>query len=879
MASPRKLSALRLPIRAALWSLWLLACSGGAGAGGGLSARDAAGGAPTADLGFGGGSDGLSRDADPGTDVPVPIADAGTSDAFIGCESDESCGEGAFCEEGTCHPAVATLPALDDGVFRAGASRFDVAPVFFEPWTDRAGPECAGNRAGAYDGPLVLDATPPGPCDDFFDDVDRDGHFDAMWMAGAGADRPAAGVDEENPPAGRVLFVQRNAEIWALVTLDVYAIGPEPLQALTRGLQLRLGLPEGRIAVHATGVRSAPDAVGMWGPTLALAEGPLGALKPYASTIPLLAHVPVETGLDREWWREVRRRVAVAAQQALANVKPVTLRAARVRLPEPAGGPGGPGGPADDAPTSWSAEAAEIVSRLAEPTLYSHDVRFPLQRDLDVRVAAFDAADGAPLAVLAVWGATPAVGGAEGRLSADLGGRVRAGLEAAYPGALGFWLTGASSEEVLAGAGARVPETDEDGRPGEEMAAAPGPALARLVVGAARRALEGVEGQIPTLEVRARYAWLTITNPRYDLAARLGVISGLSDWVAGRRTTPVWAGATTAPACGAMGCLRYRLDRVDLGAVRLLTTPGGLDEGFVQGRAESTLTLTDPESRNLTDLDLDGVIDADDPEILLESRDVAMANPIRIGAPLNPQRFAPLQPLEDASTWLLGRTNGGLGSLRAATDVVNVYEGQAKPLEALLASAPELAALDLCLEGYDCDRTLSLAELVPQVTAELPEILSDLPGGHLLALTADPGEVQTESARFRVEAPGGGLRGEGQGVVLGPGPWAFALSTDFGLAGVMPGDQLVLTDDTRLGIDRVVPVELARHPNAGDQWRGPHARGGDAVYNAACELLNGGLCPYPRVIPAADDPNATLPRQPEDSPASMPAGRGDRPVP
>jgi hypothetical protein len=876
MFSPRTKSALSLPIRAALVPLWLLACSGGDDAGDGLSAGGTGGAGPVVDVGVDAGVGGRVADADPGADVPVPLADAGTPDALVGCEADESCGEGAYCEEGACHPAVALLPALDDGVFRAGAAKFDVAPVFFEPWTDRAGPECEGNRAGAYDGPLVVDDTPPGPCDDLFDDVDRDGHFDAVWMAGSGADRPAAGVDEDNPPAGRVLFVQRNAEIWALVTLDVYAVGPEPLQALTRGLQLRLGIPEGRIAVHATGVRSAPDAVGMWGPTLALAEGPLGALRPYASTIPLLAQVPVETGLDRGWWREVRRRIAVAAQQALANVKPVTLRAGRGRLPEP---PGAPGGPAGDAPASWSADAAEVVARLAQPTLYSHDVRFPLQRDLDVRVAALDAADGAPLAVLAVWGATPAVGGAEGRLSADLGGRVRAGLEAAYPGALGFWITGASSEEVLAGAGARVPETDEGGHPGEGPAAEPGAALARLVVGTARRALADAVGETPTLEVQARYAWLTITNPRYDLAARLGVVPGLSDWVAGRRTTPVWAAATTAPACGAMGCLRYRLDRVDLGAVRLLTTPGGLDEGFVQGRAESTLTLTDPESRNLTDLDLDGVIDADDPEILLPSRDVALADPVRIGAPLNPQRFAPLQPLEDPTTWLLGRTNGGLGSLRAATDVVNVYEGQARPLEALLASAPELAALDLCLEGYDCDRTLSLAELVPQVTAELPEILADLPGGHLLALSAEPGLEQSESPRFRVEAPDGSVRGEGQGLVLGPGPWAFALSTDFGLAGVAPGDQLVLADERRLGIDRVVPVELARHPNAGDQWRGPHARGGDAVYNAACELLNGGVCPSPRAIPPMDDPNATLPRQPEDSPASAPPDEGDRRVP
>ena len=844
-----------------LWTL-AAACVGGCGDDQGagqaasgsrdaVSRTDAAGGSePDAEVSGGdtrsSGGD-AARDASPG------------ADALAGCESDEACGEGSFCEDFMCHAAAAPLTATDDGVFRAGVARFDVSPVFFEPWADQAGPECPGNRTGAYDGPLLLPDEPLPPCVDTFDDVDGDGHFDAVWMAGAGADRPASGVDEDNPPAGRVLFTQHNDEIWLLVTLDLYSIGPEPLLALTRGLELRLGIPEGRISVHATGVRTAPDAVGMWGPTLGLAEGALAELDAHADSIPLLGHVPIETGLDRGWWTEVRRRVTVAAQQALANVEPVTLRFARVPLPaDPV--------PTPQAPPVWSATAAEVAAHLAQPSWLSHDSRFPVQQDLDVRVAAFETADGAPLVVLGIWGAGPATG-TDTRLSADVAGLVRTALEAGFPGALALWLTGASSEEVVAGAGARVPETDADGLLSGEVAAEPGPALARLLAGAASRALADVRPEAASLAVTARYAWLPITNPRYDLAARLGVVPGLSDWVAGRRTTPQWSSGATTPACGGLGCLRYRLDLVELGPVRLVTTPGGLDEGFVRGRDEGTLVLTDPDSKNLTDLDLDGIVDADDPEIVLASRDSVLADPIRVDAPLNPQRFAAITGLETETTWLIGRTNGGLGSLRATTDVVNVHEGQMRSLEALLAENPALGALDLCLAGYDCDQPLALAELLPQVAVDLAAVLADLPGGHLLSLAEDIGETAIQSPVFRIETAVGGVLVEGQGLVLGPGAWAFALSTDFGLAGLSAGDVLVLADETRLPIDHVVPLELARHPNAGDQWRGLHARGGDAVYNTACELIFGGSCPSPRPIPANDDPNSTLPRQPEASPA------------
>ncbi len=830
---------------------------------------DLAAGGATADGLFGG-------DAAASADAGLP--EAGPGDATTACEADDACGEGAYCEEGLCQPAVPLWAGPADGVLRLGIARFDVAPGYFETWTDRAGEACPANRAGAYDGPLALEGpAPDDPCVDTFDDADDDGRFDAVWMAGAGPDRPASGIDEANPPAGRVLLLQQNDQVWLLVTLDLYAVGHEPMLALARGLQLRLGIPEVRIAVHASGTRTAPDAVGMWGPSLALAEGGLAALASRSATAPLLAHVPIAPGLDRAWWREVRRRVAAAARQAMGNVGPVTLRRARATVAAPAVGDLPP-----EVATTWSGTSAEIAARLAEPSWLSQDLRYPRQRDAHVRLLAFDGPDGAPVALLGAWGAAPFVKAGEGRLSADLTGLLRAGLEARYPGALALWLTGASSEEVRVGPATLVPETDDEGRPVDAgawstVAADPPASLARLLLSAGATALAEATPTPPVLGVSARYTWLPVTNPRYGLAARLGVLPGLSDWLAGRRTTPAWSSGVTTPACGGQGCLRYRLDRVDLGPVTLVTTPGGLDEAFVQGRAAAALQLTDTESLNLEDLDLDGILDADDPEIVLPPR-AGVFDPVRIDAPLNPQEFAAVEGLESADVWLLGRTNGGLGSLRPSSDVVNVFEGQLRPLEMLLAEEPALGAQNLCLEDFPCEYPTSLAGLLPVVAADLPGVLADLPGGHLLRIDPPPPPDAPVAPAFRVEAPDGTARVESSDLRLGPGPYAYALGVDFGAAGVLPGDVLTVGEGGRHRVEEVVPLVLARHPNAGDPWRAPHLQGGDAVYNAACELLYGGTCPHPRPAPGAGDPDATLPRLPEPvgPPPAPPEGGNDR---
>ena len=80
----------------------------------------------------------------------------------------------------------------------------------------------------------------------------------------------------------------------------------------------------------------------------------------------------------------------------------------------------------------------------------------------------------------------------------------------------------------------------------------------------------------------------------------------LGDWVLGVVPTTGWAPAAEAPSCGGLGCLRYRVDRIQLaGNLALLTMPGAPLLAYAAGRPQSSMDFGDV--RNLRDLDGDGV--------------------------------------------------------------------------------------------------------------------------------------------------------------------------------------------------------------------------------------------------------------------------------
>lgn len=882
----------------------LFACDDGAGGGGALDA-DAA---DVGDSPFDGGAAPDARPPLPDAEPPRYDAGAGAPDSGAECSMDRDCGDQSWCDtDRRCVPAAESLfvdvPA--DGVTRAAAGAFDITPAYLETWTDRAGPDCRDNVAGRFDG-RIDEPSPEDPCRDGFDDANDNGRFDAIWLGGAGANRPAAAVDNALPPEGRVLLLAREDQLWLLITLDVHAIGEAAVRDLARRIRLRLGIPETAIAIQATGTRAGPDAVGLWGPDLAAApEGIAAGLARLVGERPgAFASVPVESGVDAAWWADVQDAAVGAVEAAGRGLTPVQVRTATAALPmRPDPAVGGPIELPDVADDGVLNDSADLAAARTVRRWLSRDHRWPQQRDRLVRAFLLESTVGenAPVAVGLTWGAAPAtrlVEGAQPLCSADFPGAARAWIEDRSPGAVAIFMPGAADDAVVADALAFVPAVDTDGRlldlddePVEDAAREraaeaklPTDSLGRLLATRAWRALQAAEAVDAQLEVSGRYAWVPLTNPRWGLAARLGVLPGLSDWLTGRRSTNAWASAQTAPSCGGLGCLRYRLDRVSLGPVALLTTPGALDDGFVRGRRAATMAFGG--ARAFVDLDADGVLDADDPEIRARVRAGDQQIEVVLPAPLNPQQFAGLPALESDTTWVVGRTNGGAGSLRESTAHVNVFEGALQPLLGLVADEVS-AQIEPCQLGYPCDARITLGELAEDALSAQPETVGSLLGSHELwvvedALTmpeppdgeedgeADGGggaggaERVPEALAWWIESPEGMRRAEGEALIPGPGNRGFTLEVDLAAAGVVRNDRLFVPalSEMSFTIGGVVPVELRAHPNAADAWWSSAGAGGNLVYNAACALAAGGECAAPRPAPPAGDPNETLPQVP-----------------
>ena len=509
----------------------------------------------------------------------------------------------------------------------------------------------------------------------------------------------------------------------------------------------------------------------------------------------------------------------------------------------------------------------------------------------------YAAADNTPVAVLFGWGAAPAAGGSKSIggpvLSAGFPGVARAWLEAAMPGAVAIWLTTAADDSVEAGGDdVFVPEVDDDGvlldvngdpatsRGATAAAEDPTRALGTLIAAAAYEALTAADPSQAALELSARFAWTPVTNPRYGIAARLGVLTPFDRWLTGRTATSAWSSGDETPACGGLGCLRHRLDRIVLGTLTLVTVPGALDDAYVHGRLAAEMPLGD--ARGLIDLDGDGVPDIEDPEIRLMSDAMGRTQAVEIAGPANPQQFDAIEGLQTDDIWIVGRTNGGIGSLRPAGEHINVFEGQLDGLADYVTDEIN-ADTDLCQIGYPCTGSLTLGELVDRTTEAQPQVLADIAGTHEVWLVSTVFDATAAEVEWRVETGDGSVRARGNDLELGPDNRAFALSVDLAGAGVVRSDWLVLpagnpeppdpeedgdgpqpeggAASAQYEIGGIVPVVLRDHPNTGDAWSAMSADQGDLVYNATCELIFGGACPHRRPV-EGDDFDQVLPRAP-----------------
>ncbi|EYF04725.1 hypothetical protein [Chondromyces apiculatus] len=214
-----------------------------------------------------------------------------------------------------------------------------------------------------------------------FDDVNGNGEWDGVWLAGFAAGRAATEIHDD--VWSRVLTFEQGDVSVAMVGLDLVGYFQQDvvkvrLEAAARGLDFD------HVVVTSTHTHEGPDTMGMWGAEFGT------------------------TGYQEEYIQHIVTQTVDALAEAKASQKAARMKVAR-------------------------GEAPELVN----------DTRLPEVIDQSIHAAQFIDEAGAPFATLAVWGNHPeALGSDNTQLTSDYVHYLREGLEERYPGTTTVFLSG-----------------------------------------------------------------------------------------------------------------------------------------------------------------------------------------------------------------------------------------------------------------------------------------------------------------------------------------------------------------------------------------------------------------------------------------------------
>jgi len=130
---------------------------------------------------------------------------------------------------------------------QAGFSKVDLTPTDFETWEDLDGDSKYDREKG-----------------DRFIDANGNGEFDAVWLAGFHNSRPAQSVLDKL--WARAMVLESGDVSLALCVIDMIGFGNDEVIATRKLIQEKY--PElDYVVISSTHVHSAPDLMGMWGPS------------------------------------------------------------------------------------------------------------------------------------------------------------------------------------------------------------------------------------------------------------------------------------------------------------------------------------------------------------------------------------------------------------------------------------------------------------------------------------------------------------------------------------------------------------------------------------------------------------------------------------
>lgn len=167
---------------------------------------------------------------------------------------------------------------------RAGFAALPITPEVIETWVDVNGDAAFNEDDG-----------------DTYDDVNGNGEFDAVWIAGFGNARAANGVHDDL--WARTMVLDDGVSRIAIVALDAIGFSNDSvIRVRERVAELA---PVTYTVVCSTHVHEAPDLIGLWGPT------------------------HFSSGLNKRYEDFVIEQAALSVAKAVGNLRPARLRAAQ----------------------------------------------------------------------------------------------------------------------------------------------------------------------------------------------------------------------------------------------------------------------------------------------------------------------------------------------------------------------------------------------------------------------------------------------------------------------------------------------------------------------------------------------------------------------
>jgi hypothetical protein len=255
--------------------------------------------------------------------------------------------------------AVAACHALP--AFEAGAAAVEITPPV-ETWEDRNG---NGRR----------DEAEP------FHDLNANGRWDPVWMAGFDTGKAAAGVHD--PLWARALVIRVGDRRAAIVALDLVGMLNFRVRAIRERIERELGIPSDHVILAFTHNHSGPDTLGLWGA------------------------LPGLSGLDSQYLKFLEDRALEAVRAARDRLRPADISTAEAPIE---------GWIGDSRPPEIKNETATALL-LREPA-------------------------GAPIAILAGVACHPeGIGRKNRQITSDFPHGLRERLEREYPGALAIYVS------------------------------------------------------------------------------------------------------------------------------------------------------------------------------------------------------------------------------------------------------------------------------------------------------------------------------------------------------------------------------------------------------------------------------------------------------